>query len=447
MFDYFLLLGLLFALVAVFLLSIYHLKWSVFLISVLLPFYLFRLNISWIPTTFLELSLYIVLIVAASQLILHLIKAKSKKQAFLKMLGIFWKKIKWLHLLILLFLITAVLGVIISDDKQLSLGILKAWFIDPIIYFYLIIFILDKRRDLRKLFYLIISPAIILAFYGLFQYLTGNLLPDGRVRIFYESPNYVSLYFGPLIIICLGLFFYNLWLKKDEWRLMGRLGITLGLGLSLILMGIILFLTKSYAAWLAVFFGVLIVGSLIPRLKWVYWTSILGSAVIGFITQIRNPKFTTIFELVGPSSMHKRVEIWQVSFKMITDNWLEGIGLGKFQDLYERSSYLVFVNPLESEVLHSHNLFLYFWLNLGVTGFLTFLGILACLIYCFIKIARDKQFFNKIRLEYFVLLGMFAMIVVHGLLDTPYWKNDLAMLFWIVAAGVVWLYNFKPNKS
>jgi len=447
MFDYFLLLGFLFGLVVVFLLTLHDLKWGVLLIPALLPSYLLRAQISWIPTTFLELSIYLVFAVALFKVGSVLLKSKSRSRMLRKMMKIFWNKAKGLHILALILFVTAMVGVIVSDDRRLSLGIVKAWFFDPLIYFYLLIFVLGKLEDLKKMFYLMIIPGVVLAFYGLIQYFTGDLLMDGRVRVVYESPNYVSLYFGPLIVIAFGLLLHNFTAKKKTWRFEGQWGIMLGLGLGILLMGFILFLTQSYAAWLAVFAGALIAIMLIPKRKWLYYFLILAGTILGLITQLSNPKLKAIFDFTGSSSMHKRLEIWQGSLAIIKDHWLFGIGLGKFQEIYREYIPRVFSSPpLDWQVLHSHNLFLMFWLNLGVIGFLAFLGILIYVICCFVKLAKNKRVFQKIRLEYFIFLGILVTILVHGLLDTPYWKNDLAILFWLVVGGVVWLYNFGLKR-
>ncbi len=163
MLDYFLLLGFFFALVVVFMISLKNLKWGVLLIAILLPTYLLKAEISWIPTTFLELSLYLVLFTAILRLLNKLHQAKSKKQKIQQFIRLFWQKTKWFNLFTGLLLLAAIIGTVASDDKHLSLGILKAWFFDPIIYFYLIIFILDKLVDLKKMFYLMLVPGIVVA--------------------------------------------------------------------------------------------------------------------------------------------------------------------------------------------------------------------------------------------------------------------------------------------
>jgi hypothetical protein len=34
-------------------------------------------------------------------------------------------------------------------------------------------------------------------------------------------------------------------------------------------------------------------------------------------------------------------------------------------------------------------------------------------------------------------------LIIHGLFDAPYFKNDLAVLFWVLIGSVVVCYNMK----
>ena len=44
----------------------------------------------------------------------------------------------------------------------------------------------------------------------------------------------------------------------------------------------------------------------------------------------------------------------------------------------------------------------------------------------------------------FTLVAILAQMIIHGLVDVPYFKNDLSMLFWIIMAvavingGIIW---------
>ena len=79
---------------------------------------------------------------------------------------------------------------------------------------------------------------------------------------------------------------------------------------------------------------------------------------------------------------------------------------------------------LEWAVPHPQNLYLSFWLYGGMIGFLAF-G--AMLVFWF-REALSKSDGKAI----IMALGIMIYIVIHGLFDATYFKNDLAVIFWLV---------------
>ena len=112
--------GILISLFAIFFLIIAWQKivGALFIIIVLLPSYLVRFQIGWIPVTLLELMILILFVV-------WLVKLLVKKERIKFPL-------KWL---ILLLVLAAILSVFISPDSRAGLGLLKAYFIEPILLF------------------------------------------------------------------------------------------------------------------------------------------------------------------------------------------------------------------------------------------------------------------------------------------------------------------------
>lgn len=87
--------------------------------------------------------------------------------------------------------------------------------------------------------------------------------------------------------------------------------------------------------------------------------------------------------------------------------------------------------------LYPHNIFLNFWTEIGLLGALLFSWLIGRYFYDSIKLLKivDK---NK---KYLILglIGAMSALVIHGLVDVPYFKNDLAILFWLLIAllGIV----------
>ena len=117
--------------------------------------------------------------------------------------------------------------------------------------------------------------------------------------------------------------------------------------------------------------------------------------------------------------------IWQASKKMIENNFVFGIGPGNFQKTY--LEYQKFYPPyLEWAVPHPNNLYLAWWLYGGILGVVGFLG----LVFFFLRDVLEKSK-KEPRQVLFVALGIMLVILSHGIFDTTYFKNDLAIIFWL----------------
>jgi O-antigen ligase len=81
---------------------------------------------------------------------------------------------------------------------------------------------------------------------------------------------------------------------------------------------------------------------------------------------------------------------------------------------------------------YPHNIFLTSWTELGLLGLAAFTWILVTLlIRPWMALSRASGIYRTL------LWGTgtgFAMLTIHGMVDSPYWKNDLSLEFWIVAA-------------
>jgi O-antigen ligase len=98
---------------------------------------------------------------------------------------------------------------------------------------------------------------------------------------------------------------------------------------------------------------------------------------------------------------------------------------------------------LEWAVPQPHNIFLAFWLQAGLLGFAGFLMLLFFIFNALFRILQDKK--NATLAA--PLLGFFLYVVLHGLIDTTFWKNDLAFLFWVCAFLVLFLHANAGQKT
>jgi O-antigen ligase len=118
-----------------------------------------------------------------------------------------------------------------------------------------------------------------------------------------------------------------------------------------------------------------------------------------------------------------RLAQYRETWALLRDHQIRGAGLAGYQTAirpyHENERVEIFLYP--------HNLFLAVWVELGLAGVLIFLAIL----YAFFRQVLSS--FSSSVLQFSIAISMIAMLV-HGLVDVPYFKNDLAMLFWVIVA-------------
>ncbi|EKE15632.1 MAG: hypothetical protein ACD_11C00116G0019 [uncultured bacterium] len=373
-------------------------KYLFLLTVLLLPSYLIRFSFFGLPTNVLEV------LAGISILLLFL----EKKQ----LLFLDWKNIchQFRFPLVLLFL-GLLLSFFANKFSLDSLGIIKGWFVAPFLFSISLPLIFKEEKDVRKLlewlYFSISWVAIVSLGYKFFNIVTY----DGRLTSFYLSPNHLAMYLAPGFFI--GTYLIKNPVNKKYLFFLSAL---------LIFIASAFYFTFSYGAWLSVFLSfalLFFIGKDFILKKNVLVLSALILFVF-FVFQINNPKLSF---LDNPrSSLSSRMMIWDSGLKIIKDNPFFGIGPGNFQNKY--LEYQKFFLPyLEWAVPQPHNIYLAFWLQAGILGLLGFLILCSHWIYLQIK--------QKNAAETTVFLGIFLYILLHGLIDTPYWKNDLAFVFWI----------------
>jgi O-antigen ligase len=120
--------------------------------------------------------------------------------------------------------------------------------------------------------------------------------------------------------------------------------------------------------------------------------------------------------------------IYHYSVDLVKAHPIIGIGLGSFQTQIAEISKndIVFQRNTLSYALHPHNIYLAMWLNLGIAGMIIFL--ILCMNF-FSQIYKMQN--GPFRLA---LITALTTILVHGLFDTTYFKNDLSAVFWLIIA-------------
>lgn len=380
--------------------KILNLENTIYFLIISLPLYLLRLNFLGIPTNLWEFLAVIVFL-------WWIINKKGK-------LDIDWKKndIKYLSIGVAMILAGLIISTVLNKNYLAGFGIIKSWFLVPFSFSLMAVNTLGQSK-LKNVFGALYISAFLVALISLVYYILGLTTYDARLEAFFNSPNYLAMYLSSAVIIAIYLLGEN---KRQKTRLR-----SIYISLAIILLA--LFLTYSYAAWVSVGISVLFFMVISKKSSRGYLVAILLGLLLVFFFQKNSEKFISLLSFDKRSSLASRVMIWRSAGKMIENNWLFGIGPGNFQTDY--LAYQKYYPPyLEWSVPHPHNLYLAFWLYsgiLGLTGFLVLIYLTAA------RLWTDK----KRELISLISLSLVIYFLIHGIFDTTYFKNDLAVVFWL----------------
>lgn len=391
-------------------------KYALWLILILIPTYQIKGIIYNIPVTFLELMILILV------LIYCLKNIKRIKELIQNLKDWQWP--------ILIWLIIATLAIFISPDLRAGAGVWKAYFIEPILLLVIFLDLIKNKRDLKLILSAFIFSALTVSIYALYQKFVSQGIWSTevwgqpqilRITSFFPHPNFLGLYLGPLIILGLGQIFSF----KNRKILVSS---------SILFFGICflsLIFARSEAAILAVLIGLLFIG-LIIKSSQKYTLGIL--AIILLLVFIFPVSRNYFFQKVGLQDLsgQLRFNIWQGAVDLIKEKPILGAGLDGYERLafdYQKRFYDSHTGELISVETHPypHNLYLTLWLELGLLGLIVFIWML-------IKFFKQgfKQLDKKNVIISTSIMAAMIVIIIHGLADTPYFKNDLSVLFWLI---------------
>lgn len=375
---------------------------------------------------------------------LYLIELPVLLAALLFLRGIRSRKIEWkrfssfetyVFFAASLFFLGAILSFLHNPFSLTGLGMLKTWFFFPLLFVFFMTQMEWGEENREKLFLLWLGSTGVIGIGALVFLLTGQLTYDGRLTGWYASPNYLAVALAPGALIAL---YFLLIRKRDDplaWR-------DLSLGALLILFLVLLFFTHSYGAWGALFLSSLaLIFSMFhshfsqEKKQWIL-PSLL--AVLGMLTFFSielnsgSEKWRGLLSFEERSSLRSRVMIWESAGKMIADEPFFGIGPGRFQAAY--LEYQKYFSPyLEWAVPEPHNLYLAVWLSTGLFGLAGFL----LLVYFVLRHLWEHLRKQKEITSALLPLALLLFYLLYGLLDTPYFKTDLAFSFWLLIALIL----------
>lgn len=185
---------------------------------------------------------------------------------------------------------------------------------------------------------------------------------------------------------------------------------------------VVLLLTKSRGAWLALVVGL----AVLVVLRWPRWwvMTMLGLGLTGMILLAFYTGWA--FELLNGNG---RQEIWTRAVWMIADFPFTGIGMGTFSQV--AAALYPFSSLSASDTPHAHNLFLQIAVDLGLPGLVLWLIMVGILMRCAWQVyrARQRQAAWLAALGAGLIAAQVAMLT-HGLVDAVTWGTRPALVVW-----------------
>ncbi len=397
---------------------------GVLLIIFSFPLYLVRFSVFSIPTTFVEVLIYFVFFLWCISLFF-----KEKRKTILKTAKEILSSEKILVFGLLLLFFGALVSSFYSENLRVSFGLFKAYFFDAFLFLLLFVFNIKNKRMLKAVLVVFAASGFFVALASFFYFVFGKLTYDGRLQGIFNSPNFLAMSLAPVLLVWFSL------LREAQRKYLFVLVFFYSFLLS------VFFLTDSFGAFFALAFVFLLalIFSKISFSRKVLF--LLFVAVLSFSFLFAEKDAILEFFEDDRSSFASRVMIWKASYEILKDNYILGIGPGMFQKYYLDYQSKFKTPYLEWAVPYPHNIFLAFWIQTGILGFLGFLVLIFWSFRSVFLLAKN----NTDKKIAFLAGGFFVYFLIHGLVDTPFWKNDLSLVFFFFLGILIVLKIFTTQ--
>lgn len=388
-------------------LSVKNWRAALQILILFLPSYFIRLNFGPLPTTMLEISF--------GALFCGWILKYSKNDwgEIIKWL----RKRRWLSVWLGLFFVASVISVLVVENKISALGIWRAYFLEPMILFFVLI---GRRAEIKKddMIWFLCLSTLSISVLAIWQKCTGTLYPpgleqglNGRVTSFFTSPNSIGLYVAPIVpLMIYGIF------KTDKKN--GYVAL-LGLALAAILFSF------SLGTWVALFIGLAVMFFALG-----YRKIMAGVMALAVLSAVILPMFSDKLQMKNRSG-NNRLVLWSYTVNYLVaspNHFVFGAGLRQwFEKVQKPVNDFTKIEPL----IYPHNIFLNFWSEIGLLGMASFTVLYIFAIKKIFSYKKENLFF------FATALAVFLVVAIHGMVDVPYFKNDLAMLWWVLVSIIL----------
>ncbi len=304
-----------------------------------------------------------------------------------------------------------------------------------ILFYFVVINTIRTKKQWLSVIKLFLLSAFVVAVYGVMQNFLGvnstaswvdeEMFGDIEVRVysFFNNPNVL----GEFLVMTIPLTVSVMWGKmREEYKAL--------FGFILLSMIACMIFTWSRGAWLGVFLACALLLVILEK-RWVV-VGVLGLLVLPLLLVLSgNTAILSRLLSVGnvaDTSTAYRVSIWRAAISMIRDFWFSGIGIGS--DAFT-SVYPAYSLAGADFALHSHNLYLQVWIEMGVIGIASLLSVVLCFIKQVFseRVIAVRKTNNEAKMVIALGAGLLGFLF-QGLTDYVWYNYKILMIFWIVLA-------------
>ena len=314
---------------------------------------------------------------------------------------------------ILFLLLAGAVAVVVAQDHRTALGLYRAFFVEPVCIFYVAADLFRQTDTVGRALIALAAGSSAFAALNLFTF-AQTLAAHQAIQVgaapsaLYGDANYVAMYLEPPVAMAAALALFG---TTPRWR---QIGIAW-----LVVAGAALLLTFSKGTWFALIAVAAV--AVLTVAAWRVRIALLAGLVVAALLISRIPLIAE--RLSGTTAAIKgRFQIYAAAMQTLHDHPVFGLGLGGYSFKFNH------VSPEP----YPHDIWLTFWVELGIVGVVAFALIFFGLLW------RGWRAWPRLAgFERMVLWGTLGALIlwgVHGLVDSPYWKNDMSAEFWIFAA-------------
>ncbi len=367
------------------------------------PAYTVRFHFHGLPTTLLELVLLAAIGLG---------------------LAAFWEEIPWrgpYTVGALLVLAGATLDTWFTPEPVKALGLWKAYFVEPMLAGLVVAAMARSRIRARELLLGLgvgaLAPAMANAAVDGTALATHTFNLVTPQVVIYNTANAIPLFLEPLFAFALAIAVHGD--HPVERAVAGVLAVFYAAAVVL---------SFSRLGWITLLAVCLLVAAFHPRRWYVFGaTALVAVAALVGSSSVRHRVLVEFQPGSRENTIALRIPLWRSTLSMLAHHPVFGGGLSGFKESLEP-----YRDPAYHEdLIYPHDLLLNTWSETGILGLAGFVVVLAQALRVALRGLVAESWPRALAIG---MLGMLLAIAVHGIGDVPYFKNDQALVFWVLLA-------------